>query len=188
MPLAEWSRLMAELRARDGDVCHYCGIGLVVLPRGGHMSGAEAKLWERRARTIDHKTPVRFGGSDEPSNLVLSCRDCNERKGTLPYEVFVSRHPRPTAPVESPPLPPIRATIDIGRRSFITVPMRAPGGADAELVARRDAWVVRLDLGWRKIDEAQAEGKDIGAWEDAWIGILREYERLDDRCRASGLG
>jgi 5-methylcytosine-specific restriction endonuclease McrA len=31
--------------------------------------------------TIDHETPRSRGGADEPENVLLSCRRCNQRKG-----------------------------------------------------------------------------------------------------------
>jgi 5-methylcytosine-specific restriction endonuclease McrA len=33
-------------------------------------------------RHLDHLVPVSTGGSDDPSNLALSCRRCNLSKGT----------------------------------------------------------------------------------------------------------
>jgi 5-methylcytosine-specific restriction endonuclease McrA len=58
-----WPRLkMAPLVfERDGRVCRYCG--------------ATDRL------TIDHVLPRRRGGSDDLSNLVVACRQCNSKKG-----------------------------------------------------------------------------------------------------------
>ena len=56
-------RLRYEVLRRDNHACRYCGIAApqVVL-------------------TVDHVIPVTLGGSDEPSNLVAACRDCNTGK------------------------------------------------------------------------------------------------------------
>ena len=42
---------------------------------------------------IDHFIPRAHGGSDAVSNLVLSCRPCNQAKGRLHAEVFLAHDP-----------------------------------------------------------------------------------------------
>ena len=37
--------------------------------------------WQFIRFTIDHIRPQSVGGSDEPDNLALACRNCNERRG-----------------------------------------------------------------------------------------------------------
>lgn len=54
-------RLRYEILRRDQNRCWYC-------------KTAESRL------TIDHVVPVSLGGSDEPSNLVAACPDCNAGK------------------------------------------------------------------------------------------------------------
>lgn len=78
------SLLTAEVVARDGPLCHYCGQRTVV--RTAIASDASCD------RTVDHKEPVDRGGKDELDNLVLACRACNSAKGTLPYTVFIAQH------------------------------------------------------------------------------------------------
>jgi hypothetical protein len=39
----------------------------------------------------------------------------------------------------------------------------------------------RLERGIEVIDAARAAGRDVRAWEDAWIQLLTEYESLVDR-------
>ena len=36
----------------------------------------------------------------------------------------------------------------------------------------------RLEDGWQKITEAAAKGQDTARWEDVWIRLLEDYERL----------
>jgi hypothetical protein len=48
---------------RDGFRCRYCG-----------NTAAHSRL------TVDHVLSVRNGGSDDPSNLVTACIDCNRAK------------------------------------------------------------------------------------------------------------
>lgn len=60
-------RIRYEILRRDNHSCRYCG-----------AAAPEAKL------TVDHVTPVALGGTNEPSNLVAACRDCNAGKSSTP--------------------------------------------------------------------------------------------------------
>ena len=42
---------------------------------------------------IDHIHPRSLGGSDRVSNLTLSCRACNQKKGNRPVEEFLAKRP-----------------------------------------------------------------------------------------------
>jgi len=57
-----------------GRTCAYCGAENVPLE-------------------IDHIRPRSKGGSDRISNLTLSCRPCNEKKGNHPVEAFLAKKP-----------------------------------------------------------------------------------------------
>lgn len=54
-------RTRFEVLRRDNYTCRYC-----------HATDSPL--------TIDHVTPVSLGGTDDPSNLVTACRDCNAGK------------------------------------------------------------------------------------------------------------
>jgi hypothetical protein len=41
----------------------------------------------------------------------------------------------------------------------------------------------RLDDGYRRIEEARVQGRDVQAWEEFWIQLLREYEEICDGLR-----
>jgi hypothetical protein len=56
-------RLRFEILRRDGNRCRYCG-----------GTAPDVKL------TVDHVIPTALGGSDDPSNLVACCADCNGGK------------------------------------------------------------------------------------------------------------
>lgn len=58
-------RIRFEVMRRDNHACRYCG-----------AMAPDAKL------TIDHVVPVALGGSDEPTNLVTACVDCNAGKSS----------------------------------------------------------------------------------------------------------
>lgn len=56
--------LRFEILGRDNFTCRYCG---------KHAPETELE--------VDHVYPRARGGSDQPSNLVATCRDCNRGKG-----------------------------------------------------------------------------------------------------------
>ena len=56
-------RTRFEVLRRDNYTCRYC-------------RSAENAL------TVDHVTPLALGGTDEPTNLVACCTDCNSGKGS----------------------------------------------------------------------------------------------------------
>jgi len=57
-------RLRFEILRRDNNTCRYC-----------HATDAPL--------TIDHVVPVALGGTDDPSNLVAACKDCNGGKSSI---------------------------------------------------------------------------------------------------------
>ncbi|CAA9365184.1 MAG: hypothetical protein AVDCRST_MAG68-5135 [uncultured Gemmatimonadetes bacterium] len=65
--MAVSKRLRHEVMRRDNHTCKYCG-----------ATAPDVKL------TIDHVTPVTLGGSDDPTNLVTACADCNAGKSATP--------------------------------------------------------------------------------------------------------
>jgi HNH endonuclease len=70
------SRLRFEILRRDNFRCTYCGAGV-------DESGS--------GLTVDHVTPVALGGTNEPTNLVAACRDCNAGKtSTAPGSALIA--------------------------------------------------------------------------------------------------
>lgn len=61
--MAASKRLRYEILRRDNHRCRYCG-----------AAAPDARL------TVDHVVPASLGGSDDPSNLVTACADCNSGK------------------------------------------------------------------------------------------------------------
>ena len=53
-----------------------------------------------------------------------------------------------------------------------------------ELEAKRDRLIERLDEGAIKINSARTEGRDVSSWEDFWIMLLREYDKVLKELRA----
>ena len=69
-----WIRLKVELR-EENNICFYCSTP--------------------NSRSIDHKVPVKVGGSNDRSNLVISCYLCNRLKDDNSldfYEEFVAHY------------------------------------------------------------------------------------------------
>ena len=63
--MAVSKRLRYEVLRRDNHACRYCG-----------AAAPDVKL------TVDHVMPVALGGSDDASNLVTACVDCNAGKSS----------------------------------------------------------------------------------------------------------
>ncbi len=61
--MAVSKRLRYEVFRRDNHACRYCG-----------ESAPDVKV------TVDHVVPKALGGTDDPSNLVTACKDCNGGK------------------------------------------------------------------------------------------------------------
>jgi 5-methylcytosine-specific restriction endonuclease McrA len=79
-------RLYIRLVERDGLTCHYCHAKLASADMSeGWAYHAASDAWMLtpgyRYCHIDHVIPMSRGGSDDLSNLVLSCSTCNEAKG-----------------------------------------------------------------------------------------------------------
>lgn len=45
--------------------------------------------FNKKDLTIDHVLPRRFGGTSKKSNIAVSCRDCNQKKGSLLLTQFL---------------------------------------------------------------------------------------------------
>lgn len=67
LSLEDWKVLLRRFRFR----CAYCSVRLT-----------------NRTRSIDHVIALTRGGTNEITNLVPSCRRCNQRKGVLRVEEF----------------------------------------------------------------------------------------------------
>ena len=55
-----WRTLAKRVLKRDQFICHWCG---------------------ELATTVDHVTAKADGGTDETTNLVASCKPCNDSRG-----------------------------------------------------------------------------------------------------------
>jgi 5-methylcytosine-specific restriction endonuclease McrA len=69
--------------------CHYCGEKMVCPPKNGPCGPMAA--------TVDHRHPLVLGGDDAPWNWVMACWTCNNDKGGLSEEEFISNRRRKVA-------------------------------------------------------------------------------------------
>ncbi|MCL1997867.1 MAG: HNH endonuclease [Turicibacter sp.] len=60
-----------QIHGSLGGHCAYCGCDLTI-----------------KDMQVDHKQPLRKGGSDTIENMLPACRPCNHRKSTLDIEQF----------------------------------------------------------------------------------------------------
>lgn len=72
-------RVRFEILKRDGFRCRYCGVT------------ATATLLH-----VDHVVPVAEGGTDDPSNLVTACPDCNLGKSSVSLDESLLPNQTPT--------------------------------------------------------------------------------------------
>lgn len=65
--------IRAEVYARDGYRCQYCG-----------------RTFDVSQLTIDHLVPLALGGVDEIINYVTACSPCNQAKAAVPLASFAA--------------------------------------------------------------------------------------------------
>lgn len=93
---------IAQLRLKLKDQCRFCGCDL-------HGGGQ-----------VEHLTPVARGGSNNPNNLTLSCRNCNYEKTSKTLDEYLEwraerkLYIRVVDYIERPDIP----TIARGRRRY----------------------------------------------------------------------
>jgi len=73
-----WQRVKATIKQRDREICQYCG---ECAPDG----------------EPDHILPLSRGGTDQLTNLVWACQNCNRSKGDRTLREWLSTlHEMPT--------------------------------------------------------------------------------------------
>ena len=64
--------IKADIRNRSGHNCDYCG---------------------GDGREVEHINPVSGAGINDPRNLIIACKNCNQQKGAKPVTQFLREHP-----------------------------------------------------------------------------------------------
>jgi 5-methylcytosine-specific restriction endonuclease McrA len=85
---------------RDGEVCFYCKQQIAHHP---WIKGVARPSW---ASSVDHRIPRSRGGTDEDSNLVACCHECNIAKGSMTDAEFLE-FLSPLSPEETPSVAPV---------------------------------------------------------------------------------
>lgn len=70
-----WERNRKAYLSTQEMKCHYCKRDDLLMKTND----------EERLATIDHVVPRAKGGLDDPSNYVVACLPCNQRKGSKDY-------------------------------------------------------------------------------------------------------
>lgn len=66
---------------RCNDHCAFCGQKV--------QSGKRIRCYRRRlTATLDHLVPRKYGGTNEPTNVVLACLGCNCEKGLRSWQEY----------------------------------------------------------------------------------------------------
>lgn len=79
-----YTKHLPDLIKKQGGACHYCGTEVKYLPDGNHQ-----KRYRRSRATTDHVIARHNGGSNDITNLVAACNQCNSAKGSLDYKEFL---------------------------------------------------------------------------------------------------
>lgn len=75
------------LLERDGDACFYCGEQMRFEPSFRKTwRGTEFRVHPADEATIEHLLDKQHGGTDDLSNLVLSCKRCNNGRNYMTLE------------------------------------------------------------------------------------------------------
>jgi 5-methylcytosine-specific restriction endonuclease McrA len=75
---AYYQRVRKEVLQRDYYTCHYCG---------------------QEANTVDHLIPISKGGTDEATNMVAACVQCNSAKRDRMAPSFFDSTRGPSTPI-----------------------------------------------------------------------------------------
>lgn len=107
----KWCRHSTRLAIylRDGLACVWCGVG------------AESGV----SLTLDHLTPRADGGTNQSTNLVTACRDCNSARQDTPASAWAERWGRNVRSIRNH----ARTALDRGRARELLAARGSVAGA-----------------------------------------------------------
>lgn len=151
--MALTKRTRYEVLRRDNHTCRYCG-----------ASAPDAKL------TVDHVTPVALGGTDDPSNLVAACRDCNAGKASTSPDAPLVADVAQTALIWKGAQEEAARIRLIDRRKRDRYAKRFDAAWVAQDFGTTDRWTHPRPRGWQaSIWEFYAAGLPVEEIEDAVV-------------------
>ena len=93
MPKRNRINLLVRLAKRDDSwKCSYCKIQLLDVT-GFSKEDIRLNQDSRYYPTVDHQIPLSRAGADHIDNMVISCDDCNQKKGDRTPEEFEQNIP-----------------------------------------------------------------------------------------------
>lgn len=136
--MAVSKRIRYEVLRRDNHTCRYCG-----------GSAPDVVL------TVDHVVPIALGGSDDPSNLVAACKDCNAGK------------------TSTSPDGPLVADVAQDAVRWAVAMREAANILDAQR-AMRDSYVEEFDKAWAAWSFGGAMRRPIPR-PDNWVASIHQF-------------
>lgn len=84
-------RIKLEKLYKDQEgLCYFCHEPTWMAPRGVDGRKNPGGRKKDLQATLEHKIPQVQGGTDHPSNLVMSCHGCNTKRREVDFEYFAS--------------------------------------------------------------------------------------------------
>lgn len=83
--------LRRKVAERDGWNCVWCNC--VTTNEGGKLSNGNLGAEHNCIATLEHLVPVNEGGTNNLSNLALSCYACNNKRGHIPLFIWLPQCP-----------------------------------------------------------------------------------------------
>jgi hypothetical protein len=87
-------RLIELLTKQQGGKCCYCGVKVIDGSQSltKFLGGSKSDYNDKAVASLEHKLPKAMGGTDDASNLAVSCRGCNiEKRDKFTHEEFTRK-------------------------------------------------------------------------------------------------
>jgi 5-methylcytosine-specific restriction endonuclease McrA len=82
-------RKLTRLFEQQSGECIYCQCKTWMAVPDVQLQKPPEGFTHRQMATADHVIPQMRGGTDRATNLVLACKDCNNRRATMEFQAFL---------------------------------------------------------------------------------------------------